>query len=158
MTTKVTPGSLDNALMSVGGRTRKVERYYRRIVRIRGVIHEIRGRFELLISSPQERDRIQERLHSTYRDQVTDARRLTEEELAAIALLEADPSNWKDLGGIMIFMQPSEENVPDYPPNQSVEDAKVAQKNPANPPVQAPHVKEHTEDAIADMQSEGGPA
>ena len=121
MTTKNETGDFDNALVSAPGSTRNVEKYYHRTVRIRGVIHHIRGRFELLIHSPQERDHIEEQLNATYNRHRKDARRLTEEELAAINALEADSNNWKDLGGITMFSQPAEEDLPDYPPEKLTE-------------------------------------
>ena len=154
MTTKNETRDFDSAMISAIGSKSNVDKYYHRTVRIRGVIHHIRGRFELLIRSHQERNNMEELLNtpSTYHQQHMDIRRVTQEELAAIKILESDSKNWKNIGDIKTFSQPSDEDVPDYPPNHS---------NPSKNTEHTIKVTEADEDqqsAITDMQNEGGSA
>lgn len=137
-------GDVEVGLTSLGGSIQKFDRYYLRTIKVHGVVRHIRGRMEVLIRSERERAQLEERLQEVHCH--PRVRRVSADELAAVALLEADPNNWQHLGGLQMFKQPPEEDLPDYPP---------IPKKPNVPEQFKPSDNQH---AIADMQNEGGPA
>lgn len=139
-------GDVEVGLTALGGSIQKFDKYYLRTIKVHGIVRHIRGRMEVLIRSEWERARLEERLQEVRCH--PRVRRVSTDELAAVAALEADPNNWKHLGGIQMFKQPPEEDLPDYPPTQILR---------ASPASKAPQPTEATQKAITDMQNEGGP-
>lgn len=107
-------GSIETGMMTIGGSIENVKQFYKRRIKVHGVIRDIRGRMEVVIRSPRELEEIEHRLND--RRKHPGVRRVSGDELAAIAALDADPKNWRELGGIRMFDQPSDEDLPDYPP------------------------------------------
>lgn len=123
-----------SAMSCLGGSTCEVDPYYRRMIMIDGEQRIIRGRFLLLIRDQKEQQDMQDKL--MYQVQRHGLRRVTAEELAAIALLEKQ--NTRELGG-----------VPCYSP--------MPPEPPAESPSQNAHHEAHDAKAIADWSNEGCP-
>jgi len=145
-------GDFYSMMSGLGGSTKEVDPYYTREIEVHGEVRTIRGRLLLTISSPKEREDMLDRLART--EKKVGLRRVTDEELAAIA--EVERHAYTGPGGTTWYptveerkkKKQAEAAPPLPPPLPSVALAKEGPPPPVSP--------EPDEEELSRLESEGG--